>query len=65
MERAVVLYARAVLRHFAGRLMGFEWSGGEHLWRNFLAGTGSVTVTDDGLDVRLPASPLPNPASTT
>jgi broad specificity phosphatase PhoE len=58
MERVVVLYARAVLRHFAGRLMGFEWSGGEHLWRNFLAGTGSVTVTDDGLDVRLPASPL-------
>lgn len=58
LEQVVVLLAHAVLRHVAGRLPGFEWSGGEHLRKNFLAGHGEVTSTPEGLAVRLPPSPL-------
>ncbi len=57
-DLAASLAARAVLRHFAGRLMGFGWSGCEFLYRNFLAGEGTVRRTAEGLEVTLPRAPL-------
>jgi hypothetical protein len=50
--------ARAALKHFAGRLMGFEASSPEYLYKNFLAGTGTVRVVLEGLQIELPRSPL-------
>jgi hypothetical protein len=50
--------AHAVLRDFAGRLMGFSSSSAEYLYANFLAGTGSIRLERDHIDVQLPHSPL-------
>ncbi len=54
----IAIISHAILRHFAGRLMGFGWSGCEYLYKNFLAGEGSVRCTDEGLEVTLPRMPL-------
>ena len=47
-----------MLRHFAGRLMGFAWSRSEFLYRNFLAGEGTLRRSAEGLEVTLPRMPL-------
>jgi hypothetical protein len=52
------LIARAALKHFARKLSGFEASGPEHLYQNFLLGLSEVRNSDQRLEVRLPASPL-------
>ncbi len=52
------LVARAVLKDFARRLIGFEASSPDHLFTNFLAGMSSVHVTPHRLEVLLPSSPL-------
>jgi hypothetical protein len=52
------LIARAALRDFARRLMGFEGSSLEYLYRNFLAGRGVVRVEPERIAVQLPLSPL-------
>jgi hypothetical protein len=52
------LIANSIIRHFARRVFGFHSSGPEHLYQNFLAGTGALIGSADRLDVRLPRSPL-------
>ena len=52
------LFARAAIRHFVGRLIGFESSTPEYLYRNFLSGLSTIRHVEDRLEVRLPASPL-------
>lgn len=52
------IVARAVLKGFAARLMGFERSSAEYLHRNFLEGMSSVRVAADRIEVALPSSPL-------
>ena len=52
------LLARALMRAFARRLMGFDQSSLEYLYHNFLAGTSTVHVQQDLLEVQLPCSPL-------
>ena len=58
LDEAGSLVARVVLRHFARRLIGFHTAGPEHLYQNFLAGIGSVQISEATLEVRLPRSPL-------
>lgn len=58
LDRATALLGHALLRHLAGRLMGFAWSSAEHLVTNFLAGTGEVRLAADGYRVVLPRTPL-------
>jgi hypothetical protein len=53
-----VLLSRAALRHFARRLMGFQTSSPEHLYRNFLEGAGAVRNLPGRIEVELPRSPL-------
>jgi hypothetical protein len=50
--------ARAVLRHFAGRLIGFNASGPDHLYTNFLAGRTTLDDTGYRLDVEITPPPL-------
>jgi hypothetical protein len=57
-DLALTLFARAILRTLAQRLMGFEWSGAAYLYDRFLAGSSSVELGQDALEVRLPDSPL-------
>jgi hypothetical protein len=52
------LIANSIIRHFARRLIGFHSSSPEHIYQNFLAGTGALVVSADRLEVRLPRSPL-------
>ena len=52
------LIANSIIRHFARRLIGFHSSSPEHLYQNFLTGTGALVVSADRLEVRLPRSPL-------
>ena len=52
------LIANSIIRHFARRLVGFHSSSPEHLYQNFLAGTGALVVSADRLEVKLPRSPL-------
>lgn len=52
------LVARAVLRAFARRLIGFDQSSGQYLYDNFLAGTSTIFMQQDLLVVSLPCSPL-------
>ena len=52
------LIARAVLRAFARRLIGFDQSSGQYLYDNFLAGTSTIFMQQDLLEVSLPCSPL-------
>ncbi len=58
LDLALTLAAAAVLRSFARRLMGFGWSGFDHLYRNFLAGESRVLITLNAVQVDLPLSPL-------
>ncbi len=57
------LMARAVLKKFAHRLLGFGWSSAEHLYQNFLAGQSLVRIEKgrdekDQIAVQLPHAPL-------
>ena len=50
--------ARAVFRHFARRLIGFNASGPDHLYTNFLAGRTTLDDTGYRLDVGIMPPPL-------
>jgi hypothetical protein len=50
--------AAAALRLLARRLPGFEESSAGHLARNVIAGTSRLRVTEDGVEVSLPRTPL-------
>ena len=50
--------ARAVLRTFAGRLMGFAWSSLPYLHSNFLVGAAHIEYGRDRIQVSLPSPPL-------
>lgn len=52
------LVSRAALKGFARRLMGFQSASPEHLYRNFLEGTGTVRNGPERIEVELPRSPL-------
>ena len=52
------LLARAVLKRFARRLMGFQSSSPEHLYRNFLEGISTVRQLAERVEIELPRSPL-------
>jgi len=52
------LLARAALRGFARRLIGFQSSGPEHLGRNFLEGCSTVRILPERIEVALPRCPL-------
>lgn len=52
------LVARALMRAFARRMMGFDQSSMPYLYQNFLAGTSTIHVQQDLIEVRLPCSPL-------
>jgi hypothetical protein len=52
------LVAHALLKTFARRLIGFDWSSLEYLYHNFLAGTSMVQLQHDLVEVQLPCSPL-------
>jgi len=52
------LSARAVLRSFARKLMGFDQSSLMYLRENFFSGTSSIHVQDSTISVELPACPL-------
>lgn len=57
-DPVLILLARAGLKLFARKLLGFEWSSPEYLYQNFLAGRGFVTRYADHLRVELPPVPL-------
>jgi hypothetical protein len=57
-DLAFTLIARSCLKNFARRLMGFESSGPEHLYRNVLAGMGAIRSSSEKIEVRLPRCPL-------
>jgi hypothetical protein len=52
------LIARAVLKNFARKLIGFELSSPKYLFDNFLAGTSSVHRMPGRVEVQLPSTPL-------
>ena len=52
------LPARAALRSFARKLMGFDQSSLKYLRENFFSGTSSIHVQDNTISVELPACPL-------
>jgi hypothetical protein len=58
LDLAATLAARAVLKHFARRLIGFDTSSAEHLYQSFLAGVGFVRDTGERIEVELPQPPL-------
>lgn len=58
LDLAWSLIARALMRAFALRLMGFDQSSMPYLYRNFLAGTSTVHLQQDLVEVQLPCSPL-------
>ncbi len=58
LDLAVTLFARAALRAFAARLIGFEWSSAAYLRERFLSGVSVVELTPGVIDVRLAESPL-------
>jgi hypothetical protein len=58
LDLAATLLARAVLKHFARRLVGFDNSSADHLYRSFLAGLGFVRDTGERMEVELPQPPL-------
>jgi hypothetical protein len=57
-ELACTLLARAVLRNLARKLIGFEASSPEYLFRNFLTGPSSVLLSARTIEVHMPESPL-------
>lgn len=58
LDGTLSLFARTLLRSFARRLMGFDQSNAGYLYHNFLAGTSSVVLQPDHVEVQLPCSPL-------
>jgi hypothetical protein len=58
LDLAGTLAARAVLKHFGRRLMGFDHSSAEHLYQSFLRGVGFVRDTGERIEVELPSPPL-------
>lgn len=57
-ELVWTLAARATLRAFVERLMGFRASSPEYIRRNFLEGNGTIQVLDESIHVQLAARPL-------
>jgi hypothetical protein len=57
-DLAASFWTRSVVRHFARRLIGFEASSPQHLYRNFLSGEGSVRDTGEQILVELSAPAL-------
>ncbi len=58
LDLAGTLLARAVLKHFARRLLGFDNSSADHIYKSFMAGAGSVRDTGERIEVELPQPPL-------
>jgi hypothetical protein len=58
LDLAGSLFARATLKHFARRLIGFDASSPEHIYRNFLAGIAFVRDTAEQIEVELEPPPL-------
>jgi hypothetical protein len=58
LDAAGSMWAQAVLRHFKRRLIGFESSTAQHLYRNFLSGGGFVRDTGDKIIVEIPPPAL-------
>ncbi len=54
----MTLFARAALRGFAARLIGFEWSSAAYLRERFLTGMSIAELTPGAIDLRLAESPL-------
>ena len=52
------LVARAILKHFARRLIGFEMSSAQYLYSNFLAGTGFIRDSGERIEAELTCSEL-------
>jgi hypothetical protein len=52
------LFARAILQNFARKLIGFEASTPEYLFKNFLAGLGTIRIPPGKIEVQMPESPL-------
>jgi hypothetical protein len=46
------------LKYFAQGLIGFESSGPEYLYQNFLSGVSTVRTTVDRIEVQIPSAPL-------
>jgi hypothetical protein len=57
-DLALSLVARAALKYFAQGLIGFESSGPEYLYQNFLSGVSTVRTTVDRIEVQIPSAPL-------
>lgn len=57
-ELSLSLLAHTVMGSFARRLIGFDRSSAEYLYQNFLAGTSTVGMQADMLEVRLARCPL-------
>jgi hypothetical protein len=58
LELIGTIAARAVLRHFARRLIGFSASRPDHLYTNFLAGRTTIEDTGYRLEVEIMPPPL-------
>lgn len=58
LDTAGTLWAHAVLKHFARRLIGFESATAPHLYKNLLAGDGFVRDTGEKIIAELPSPPL-------
>jgi len=58
LDRTLSLFAQAVLRTFARRLMGFGWSSAGYLYDNLLAGQGAIRRMPAEIIVELPHAPL-------
>ena len=52
------LVSRAILKHFARRLIGFDMSSPAYVYQHFLAGTGFVRDSGERIEVELPSSDL-------
>jgi hypothetical protein len=58
LDLTATLVARAVLKHFARRLMGFPSSTPEYLYQNFLSGAAAIRCAPEKIEVQLPQAPL-------
>jgi hypothetical protein len=58
LDLTLSLVARCILDHFARRLMGFHLSSPEHLYQNFLSGSGTLRNAATRIDVTLAPPPL-------
>ena len=58
LDLLTALISRAAFRAFACRLMGFQSSSPEHIYRNFLEGVATVRNRSERIEVDLPRCPL-------